>query len=93
MKTTSTKFCSLCLAERVNKFVAMHSEESNEPANKKSEFTGACGCNARFLRLYLMGVGGADEVSCGCRKLSCEICTARLKSSTKERHGKLKKIS
>ena len=27
----------------------------------KSEFTGACSCDARFLRLYLEGVGGAGR--------------------------------
>ena len=57
MKTAGKKFCSLCLAERVNIFIAMHSEGSNKLMNKKSEFTGACSCKARFLRLYLKGVG------------------------------------
>ena len=58
MKTAGKKFCSLCLAERVNIFIAMHSSGSNKLMNKKSEFTGACSCNAMFLRLYLKGVGG-----------------------------------
>ena len=57
MKTAGKKFCSLCLAERVNIFILMNSEGSNKLTNKNSEFTGACSCNARFLRLYLKGVG------------------------------------
>ena len=69
---------------------AMHSEGSNKLMNKKSEFRGTCSCNARFLRLYLKRVGSADKASCGCRKLSCETCAARLKSSTKKRRGRPK---
>ena len=57
MKTAGKKFCSLCMAERVNIFCATNSEGSNKLMNKKSELTGACSCNARFLRLYLKGVG------------------------------------
>ena len=72
------QFCILCLAERVNIYIAMNSEGSNKLMNKKSEFTGACSCNARFLRLYFDGVGGADEASSGCRKLSCESCATGL---------------
>lgn len=93
MKTAGKKFCSLCLAERVNIFIAMHSEGSNKLMNKKSEFTGACSCKARFLRLYLKGVGGTDEASCGCRKLSCETCATGLKTSTKRKPGRPKKYS
>ena len=37
MKTAGKKFCSICLAERVNIFIAKHSEGSNRPTNKKSE--------------------------------------------------------
>ena len=40
--------------------------------NKKFELTGKCSCNARFLRLYLKGVGGADEASSSCRKVGCD---------------------
>ena len=43
--------------ERENIFIAMHSDGSNKLMNKKSEFTGACSYNARFLRLYLKEVG------------------------------------
>merc|ERR1711966_525311 len=57
MKTVDKKFCSLCLAERVNIFILMNSEGPNKLTNKSSEFTGACSCNARFLRMYLKGVG------------------------------------
>ena len=93
MKTAGKKICSLCLAERVNIFCAANSKESNKLMNKKSEITGACSCNARFLRLYLKGVGGAEEASCGCRKLACETCTTGLKSSTKKkRRGRPKKV-
>ena len=34
MKTAGKKFCSLCLAERVNIFIAMNSEGSNKLMNK-----------------------------------------------------------
>ena len=47
--------------------------------NKKSEFAGACNCNTRFPMLYLNEVGGADEASCGCQKMSRETCVAELK--------------
>ena len=57
MKTAGKKFCSLCMAERVNIFCATNSEGSNKLMNKKSELTGVYSCNARFLRLYLKGVG------------------------------------
>ena len=40
MKTAGKKFCSLCLAERGNIFIATNSEGSNKLMNKKSEFTG-----------------------------------------------------
>ena len=46
IKTAGKKLCSLCLAERVNMFIAMHSEGSNIPMNKTAEFTGACSYNA-----------------------------------------------
>ena len=93
MKTAGKKFCSLCLAERVNIFIAMNSEGSNKLMNKKSEFTGACSCKARFLRLYLKGVGGADEASSGCRKLSCgETCATGLKTKAKRKPGRPKKV-
>ena len=93
MKTAGKKFCSLCLAERVNIFIAMNSEGSNKLMNKKSEFTGACSCKARFLRLYLKGVGGADEASSSCRKLSCgETCATGLKTKTKKTPKKPKKV-
>ena len=92
MKTAGKKFCSLCLAERVNIFIAMNSEGSNKLMNKKSEFTGACSCKARFLRLYFKGVGGADEVSSGCRKLSCEeICATGIKTNAKRKPDRPKK--
>ena len=82
MKTAVKKFCSLCLVERVNNFIAMNSEGSNKLMNKKSEFTGTCSCKARFLRLYLKRVGGADEISSGCRKMSCEeTCATGLKTT------------
>ena len=57
--------------------------------NKKSELTGPCSCNARFLRLYLKGVGGADETSCGSRKLACGVCTTGLESSTKKKKNEV----
>ena len=66
MKTAGKKFCSLCLAKRVNIFIAMYSDGSNKLMNHQSEFTGACSCNVRFLRFYLKGVEGADKASCGC---------------------------
>ena len=57
--------------ERVNIFCHMYdSENSKKLMNKKSELTGKCSCNARFLRLYLKGVGGADEASSSCQKLA-----------------------
>ena len=34
MKAVGKKFCSLCLAERVNIFIAMHSEGSDKLMNK-----------------------------------------------------------
>ena len=85
MKTAGKKLYSLCMTERVNTFCATDSEGSNKPMNKKSELTGACSCNARFLRLYLKGVGGADETSCGSRKLACGVYTTGLESSTKKK--------
>ena len=58
MKTAGKEYCSLCMAERVNIFCHMYdSETSKKLSNKKSELTGKCSCNARFLRLYLKGVG------------------------------------
>ena len=93
MKTAGKKFCSLCLAERVNVFIAMHSEGSNKLMNKKSEFTGACSCSARFLRLYLKGVGDADEASSSCRKLSCgETCATGIETKAKRNPGRPKKV-
>ena len=50
MKTAGKKFCSPCLEERVNIFIAMNSEGSNKLMNKKSEVTGACSYNAMFLK-------------------------------------------
>ena len=35
MKTAGKKFCSLCLAERVNIFIAIHSEGSNNGRPKQ----------------------------------------------------------
>ena len=67
MKTADKKFCSQCLAKRANIFIRMNSEGSNKLRNKKSEFIGACSCKARFIRLYLKGVGGADKAPCGCQ--------------------------
>ena len=59
MKTAGKEYCSLCMAERVNIFCHMSdSEKSKKLMNKKSEMTGKCSCNARFLRLYLRGRGG-----------------------------------
>ena len=93
MKTAGKRLCSLCMAERVNLFCATNSEGSNKLMNKKSELTGACSCNARFLRLYLKGVGGADETSCRSRKLACGVCTTGLESSTKKKkRGRPKKV-
>ena len=92
MRTAGKQFCSLCLAERVNIFCAANSKESNKLMNKKSEITGACSYNARFLRLYLKGVGGAEEASCGCQKMACETCTTGLKSSTKKKRRGRPKI-
>merc|ERR1711966_219062 len=93
MKTAGKKFCSLCLAERVNIFIAMNSEGSNKLMNKKSDFTGACSCKARFLRLYLKGVGGADEASSSCRKFSCgETCATGIKTKAKRNPSRPKKI-
>ena len=76
MKTAGKEYCSLCIAERVNIFCHMSdSKKSKKLMNKKSELTGKCSCNARFLRLYLQGRGGADEASSSCRKLAfSEIC-------------------
>ena len=93
MKTAGKTFCSLCIVERVNIFCATHSTESNKLMNKTPEISGACSCNARLLRLYLKGVGGADKASCSCQKLACEICTTRLKRSTKKkRRGRPTKV-
>ena len=40
MKTADKKFCSLCLAERVNIFIAMHLEGSNKLMNKNLNLRG-----------------------------------------------------
>ena len=40
MKTAGKKFCSLCLAERVNIFIAMNSEGSNKLMNKNLNLLG-----------------------------------------------------
>ena len=72
MKTAGREHCSLCMVERVNIFCHINdSEKSKKLMNKRSELTGKCSCNARFLRLYLKGVGGADEASSSCQKLAC----------------------
>ena len=77
------------MAERVNIFCHMSdSVKSKKLMNKKSELTGKCSCNARFLRLYLRGRGGADEASSSCRKLAFdEICVPE---DEKIRNGKKK---
>ena len=72
MRTAGKSYCSLCMAERINIFCHINdSKKSKKLMNKRSELTGKCSCNARFLRLYLKGEGGADEASSGCRKLAC----------------------
>ena len=40
MKTAGKKFCILCLAERVNIFIAMNSEGSNKLMNKNLNLLG-----------------------------------------------------
>ena len=55
--------------------------------------TGICSCNTRFLRLYLKGVGGADEASSGYRKLSCgETYATGIKTKAKRNPGRPKKV-
>ena len=72
MRTAGKSYCSLCMAERINIFCHINdSKKSKKLMNKRSELTGKCSCNTRFLRLYLKGEGGADEASSGCRKLAC----------------------
>ena len=56
--------------------------------NKKSEMTGKCSCNARFLRLYLRGRGGADEASSSCRNFA--FSEIRVPEGEKIRNGKKK---
>ena len=53
--------------------------------------TGVCSCNARFLRLQLKGVGGADEALCTTQKSACGVCTTGLQSSTKRKEVDPKK--
>ena len=62
IKTAGKKLCSLCSSERVNIFIVTNSEGSNIPMNKKTEFKGVCNCNAKFLRLYLEGVGALTRL-------------------------------
>ena len=78
MKTAGKRFCSLCLAEKVNIFIVMNSEGSNKLMNKKSEFTGACSCN--------------DEASSGRQKLLNETCATGLKNNAKRKPGRPKQV-
>ena len=61
--------------------------------NEKSEFTGVCSCKVGFLRLYFKRMGGIDETSSGCQKLSCEeTCATGLKANAKRKPDRPQKV-
>ena len=63
MKSAGTRFCSLCMKERVAIFNAMHNNKTSPNLmNSRQELYGRCSCKTRFLRLCAVGNAGADEV-------------------------------
>ena len=63
MKSAGTRFCSLCMKERVAIFNAMHNKKNSQNLmNSRQELYGRCSCKTRFLRLCAVGNAGADEV-------------------------------
>ena len=63
VKTAGTRYCQLCMQERIQIFSAMHDKKTQHKLiNSKDEMYGHCTCKTRFLRLSAVGNAGADEV-------------------------------